>query len=118
MSDFPDRHTDLAGSAGAGPVDAHAYTLDRFQPLVGDVFTLTDGTGKLQVTLVEASSLREVQGAGQRSRQFSLVWRGPPQARLAQRIYTVSHPQLGTMELFLVTIGPDDEGMRYEAVFT
>ena len=47
-----------------------------------------------------------------------VAWRGPRAARLDQRIYTVTHPTLGAMELFLVSLGVDAEGMRYEAVFT
>lgn len=94
------------------------YTLGRFTPLLGATFEIADASGSLPAVLVEARDLREVQGTGRLSRQFSLVWRGPPGARLDQRIYTVSHPTLGAMELFLVSIGPDAEGMRYEAVFT
>jgi hypothetical protein len=30
----------------------------------------------------------------------------------------VRHAQLGAMEIFLVPIGPDEGGMRYEAIFT
>lgn len=96
----------------------HGYSMERFEPLLGQGFEIGDGTGTLPVTLVEVTNLREAQGAGRLSRQFSLVWRGPTGARLPQKIYTVTHPQLGAMELFLVTIGSDDAGMRYEAVFT
>lgn len=98
--------------------DDTRFDISQFEPLRGSVFEISDGTGALQATLVEVTNLREAQGAGMRSRQFSLVWRGPPGAALAQQIYTVAHPQLGRMELFLVTLGPDAEGMRYEAVFT
>lgn len=98
--------------------DAPGYTLDRFAPLLGETFEIGDGDHVLQAVLVEATDLREAQGAGLRSRQFSLVWRGPPGARLEQRIHRVSHPRLGDLGLFLVTIGPDAQGMRYEAVFT
>lgn len=94
------------------------YTLDRFASLLGETFEISDGTGSLEARLIEATDLREVQGQGRRSRQFSLVWRGPPGARLDQRIYRVSHPALGQLEIFLVSLGPDAEGMRYEAVFT
>lgn len=115
MEETPGRHGNADAAAGAA---AEPYTLERFQPLLGETFTLSDGTGSLAVTLIEASSLREAQGAGMRSQQFSLVWRGPPGAVLAQKIYTVSHPALGALELFLVTLGADAEGTRYEAVFT
>ena len=49
---------------------------------------------------------------------ISLVWRGPVDKVLDQGTYTVSHPDIGDLQLFLVTIGPDEHGMRYEAVFT
>jgi hypothetical protein len=50
----------------------------------------------------------------------SFPWSGAGRrgARLEQRIYAVHHPALGAFDLFLVPIGPDGEGMRYEAVFT
>lgn len=94
------------------------YTLDRFAPLVGERFRIHADALELHATLIEANSLREAQGLGQRSRQFSLVWRGPPGARVPERICRVSHPALGAMELLLINLGPDQEGMRYEAVFT
>jgi len=30
----------------------------------------------------------------------------------------MEHPGIGTFELFLVPIGPDEKGLRYEAIFT
>jgi hypothetical protein len=35
-----------------------------------------------------------------------------------QGIYTVDHPVVKKLELFLVPIGPSQNGMRYEAVFS
>lgn len=49
---------------------------------------------------------------------FTLLFRGPRDAILPQRIYPVEHAGLGTIEIFLVTVGPDADGMRYEAVFS
>lgn len=48
---------------------------------------------------------------------FSLVFRGPGDRVLPQRIYRLAHDELGEFEFFLVPIGPDREGMRYEAIF-
>jgi len=98
--------------------DDPSYSSEDFEPLLSQSFVIGDGTGTLEATLVEVTNLREAQGAGRRSRQFSLVWRGPPAAVLPQKIYSVTHPVLGTVEVFLVTIGSDAEGTRYEAVFT
>jgi hypothetical protein len=37
---------------------------------------------------------------------------------MPQRIYRLQHEELGQLELFLVPIGPDADGMCYEAVFS
>jgi hypothetical protein len=37
---------------------------------------------------------------------------------LPQRIYRIEHATLGAFDLFLVPIGPDAQGLRYQAVFT
>ena len=49
---------------------------------------------------------------------FAVLFRGPQQPILPQAIYRLEHPRMGSLDLFLVPIGPDDTGMRYEAVFT
>jgi len=49
---------------------------------------------------------------------FSVVFRGPMTPMLPQRIYRLAHDELGEFELFIVPLGPDREGLRYEAVFT
>jgi hypothetical protein len=49
---------------------------------------------------------------------FSVVFRGPMTPMLPQRIYRLAHDELGEFELFMVPLGPDREGLRYEAVFT
>ena len=48
---------------------------------------------------------------------FTLLFHAPKNWRLPQRIYQLSHPKLGALEMFLVPIGPDQKGMRLEAVF-
>lgn len=56
--------------------------------------------------------------AKKRREPFSVVFRGPMSPILPQRIYRVVNEELGTLDLFLVPVGPDEEGMLYEAVFT
>lgn len=53
-----------------------------------------------------------------RMEQFSLLFRGPKAPYYPQGIYTLEHDTLGTGQLFIVPIGPDDQGMRYEVVFS
>ena len=49
--------------------------------------------------------------------QAALLFRGPREPVFPQRIHVLSSPDAGNMHIFLVPIGPDDKGMRYEAVF-
>jgi hypothetical protein len=50
--------------------------------------------------------------------QFSLLFRGPLAPHCTQGIHSLQHDKLGELSLFLVPIGPDGEGMRYQAIFS
>jgi len=98
------------------------FTLDTFSPLLGQTFSLiADGANALPLELVEATDLQSsgrAPAAHDRRAPFSLVFRGPSTPVAPQRIYPLEHPSIGHVELFLVPIGPDGQGMRYEAIFT
>src|SRR5262245_17828637 len=49
---------------------------------------------------------------------FSLLLHGPIEPRLPQRIYTLEIAGLGACDLFLVPVGADPEGIRYEVIVT
>jgi Domain of unknown function (DUF6916) len=48
---------------------------------------------------------------------FSLLFRGDRASLLPQNNYSFEHAALGTLELFIVPLGPDEHGHRYQAVF-
>jgi len=48
---------------------------------------------------------------------FSLLFRGPVDRVLPQKIYPFESKQLGQFELFIVPIGQDQSGTKYEATF-
>jgi hypothetical protein len=56
---------------------------------------------------------------GPRAEPFSVFFLGPRQPVLPQATYGLEHEAMGTLELFLVPVGPDPKagGMLYEAVF-
>lgn len=87
------------------------------ESLAGNVNTkfrvAVESGGAPEIELVEVSE--EVRGGG--SRRFSIVFRGAPDFFLPQRTYPLSHERLGEFELFLVPIGREADGYRYEAVF-
>lgn len=49
--------------------------------------------------------------------QFTLVLLGPADRLLPQRIYSFETASLGQFELFIVPVGRDASGIRYEAAF-
>jgi hypothetical protein len=93
------------------------FTHATFAERVGESFRIhPEGAPPLELRLMEATELGG--GGGGRRTPFSILFRGPMRPVLPQRIYRLEHEAMGSFELFLVPIGPDGEGMRYEAVFT
>ena len=92
-------------------------TLETFAPLVGDTFSVaTDESTSLDLTLAEADTYGATDERDLRQ-PFTLVFHGPMSPVLRQRTFTLTHEQLGSLDIFLVPIGPSDGAMRYEAVF-
>ncbi len=87
-----------------------------FSEHLGSKFRIEVGEGRFLEAEVWNVLLHEPHG-GPRKQPFSVHFRGPKGAALPQAIYRMEHETLGTIELFLVTIGPDAQGMNYEAVF-
>ena len=90
------------------------FTIDRFSEYVNTKFLMQYGDS--QSAELELISVTDV-GSSPRQIQFSLVFLGPNEAPIAQGIYRVNHDKLGALELFLVPIGKDTNGVSYEAVF-
>ncbi len=90
---------------------------DHWAAYLNTSFELDAGElGRLPLELVDVTGMGVKAGAVREP--YSLVFRGPAEPVLAQQIWHLSHPQMGVLEIFLVPIGPDSQGMCYEAVFT
>lgn len=96
-------------------------SISDFAPLVGAAFTIRFPDGTLELTLgtVEPLGSRAPRAdlPALRTEPFSLVFLGPLAPVLPQRTWALEHPVLGTHEVFLVPLGPQEGRMRYEAVF-
>ncbi len=94
-------------------------TLEAFSAHLDTEFRLADPPPGGPIAL----RLTEVRGHGRqpnapRVEPFSLLFTGPPQPILEQRIYRLEHLELGPLDIFLVPVGRDDSGsLCYEAVF-
>ena len=96
-------------------IDLAAVGIEDFKPHIGSQFDLQAAGGTI------ATKLSRVDPAGESGRKggaFSLIFAAPRGPWLPQAIYPMRHAALGTMEIFLVPIGPIGEANGYQAVFT
>ena len=99
------------------------FTVDTFAGRVGERFRIkVDEATAVDAELVEAAAVQPTSGVpvatpGGRT-PFSIVFRGPQEPLLPQSIYPFEHAELGAFEIFIVPIGRDADGVRYEAIFT
>lgn len=89
-----------------------------FEAHLGTPFRIHYG-GEIPLEAVLQEVKRHEQHPGPRPEPFSAFFRTALRPILPQSIYRVEHETLGTMEIFLVPVGPDPQrqGMLYEAVF-
>jgi len=93
-------------------------TPESFEAHRGTPFRIEyGGEAPLEVVLQQVRRLEPHPGT--RAQPFSVYFLGPSSPVLPQRTYRIAHDGMGTLEFFLVPIGPDSKagGMLYEAVF-
>lgn len=73
----------------------------------------------VELELIEVNAYPNKDKPGEQGgmERFSIVFRGPAEIFLPQGTYKVTHEGMGDFALFLVPIGRDEGGFRYEAVF-
>jgi hypothetical protein len=119
------------------PIMVSVTTERKLETLTAEDFRLHQGTkfrmtaekresGPADHSEVELTDISEYPPAppGASRAPFSVVFYGPLEPVLPQGIYRLEHEHFGTLELFVVPIGPNKvapgqtpTAMRYEAVF-
>lgn len=90
-------------------------TAADFEARVGEAFRLSLPDGGLDLRL---ANVRRAGQSGREGGAFALLFVAPPGPWLPQAIYPIANAELGTLEIFVVPIGPAEGGNGYEAVFT
>jgi hypothetical protein len=72
-----------------------------------------DPESALELELIQVEEHR----ATEQAESFSLLFLAPAGAPPVQRIYRLEHERLGELDLFLVPVARDGQGLYYEAVF-
>jgi hypothetical protein len=89
--------------------------LSLYNDLVGTTFRVGTPPYAMSAPLTLQTVTRTPGPAGAES--LSLVFQGPHEPFIAQGTYFFLHDQLPPQSLFLVPIGQDNHGFRYEVVF-
>ena len=114
-----------------GAADIGTLKIEDFAPHLKTDFEIQLPDGRsVQATLAEAAANGTVppakgltgrEGQALKARDgggFTLQFVTPENAIRSQGIYSVKHPKLGTLEIFLVPAGPvPQKGFGYHAVF-
>jgi hypothetical protein len=92
-------------------------SLETFASVVRESFDLAVGETSLPLTLVEVQPLPVHPFPGMIRPPFSLLFRTASQVVLPQKLYGLKNASLGRLDLFLVPVARDREGIIYQAVF-
>jgi hypothetical protein len=71
----------------------------------------------IDLTLVGVESRPSEATEEQGMERFSVFFSGSPEFLLPQSMYRLAHPQMGEFDVFLVAVGQEADGYRYEAVY-
>lgn len=104
--------------------DPRDLTSSDFHDLVNQTFDVCltageeDGEVHLSLTLASCEDCQIREFPNRKRDPFSLIFHGSLSSVLPQGSYTLTHESLGTNTIFLVPIGPKDNAMQYQALFT
>ncbi|HVF06434.1 MAG TPA: hypothetical protein VNA20_16455 [Frankiaceae bacterium] len=93
-------------------------SLETFSPAVGTAFIAETGAGAVSLLLAEVTTREQyVPDAPDGWRPFTLRFTGPAEPFLDQRTYRLTNDTTGPVDVFVVPVGRDADGLHYEAVF-
>ena len=92
-------------------LDSKSY--EEYAAQVNTKFRLLEMSPVLEIILSEITEKKLTA----RQEYFSLVFIGASEFPLPQRTYEMIHEHLGDGALFLVPVGQDNDGIKYEAAF-
>jgi len=93
-------------------------THQDFQACLNHKVQITYGGGTLEVELIACRTLAASRRNDASREPFSLIFRGPRVPILPQGTYPFVGGPADGLEIFIVPVGPDEAGMRYEVIFT
>ena len=92
-------------------------TFESFSPHLNSSFALGLGEAAVDLTLTQATRQPMRPFPGMIREPFSLIFRSGSPVVLPQRIYPLIHASMGRLDIFIVPIARDVQGVVYQAIF-
>ena len=90
-------------------------TIEHFNPLLGEQLQVSGNDQSFVATLKSIKELNPY--PGQERMPFSMILESDSHENAGQGTYQVEHEKLEDLVLFMVPIGPGEQGICYEVVF-
>ena len=92
-------------------------TYEGFARHLNETFEVALGTSSVEMTLVKATKGTPRDWEGLRKEPFSLFFKCAKPVILPQRMYPFENSGFGRMDIFIVPIARERDGILYQAVF-
>ncbi len=92
-------------------------TFEGFAPYLNEIFAVGLGASTVEMTLVQATKGKPRDWEGLRKEPFALLFKCASPIILPQRTYPFQNPGFGKMDIFIVPVGRERDGVVYQAIF-
>lgn len=92
-------------------------TYEGFARHLNETFAVGLGTSTVEMTLVQATKGKPRDLEGLRKEPFALLFKCGHPVILPQKIYPFANSGFGRMDIFIVPVGREPDGIVYQAVF-
>ena len=92
-------------------------TYEGFAGHLNGAFAVGVGDGTVEMTLVQATRGKAREWEGVRKEPFSLIFKCANPVIFPQKVYPFERPGFGKMDIFIVPVGRERDGIVYQAIF-
>lgn len=90
---------------------------EAFASRLNESFQVGLGAASVEMTLVQATKAKPQNFEGLRKQPFALLFKCAKPVILPQKIYPFENSAFGKMEIFIVPVARDKDGIVYQAIF-
>jgi hypothetical protein len=90
---------------------------EAFAGRLNEAFQVSLGTSSVEMTLIQATKAPPRDIEGLRKEPFALLFKCASLVVLPQKIYPFANSAFGKLDIFIVPVARDRDGIVYQAIF-